>query len=44
MTLHDLLLMLLFGSCGALTLALAVILWPQPAPKREGFEVRRDRH
>jgi hypothetical protein len=40
---RDLLLVLLSGSCGALTLALAVIAWPQAQPKRDGFEVRRER-
>jgi hypothetical protein len=42
-TLHDVLLILASGSCGALTLALAVVVWPQPKPRRDGFEVRRDR-
>jgi hypothetical protein len=40
---HDLLLVLLSSSAGALTLALAVTCWPQAKPRRDGFEVRRDR-
>lgn len=38
---RDLLLVLLSGASGALLLALLVLLWPAPAPRRDGFEVRR---
>lgn len=39
---RDLLLVLLSGAAGALLLALLVLLWPSPAPRGGGFDVRRD--
>lgn len=41
---RDVFLVLLSGASGALLLALAVIIAAQVGQRREGFEVKRDRH
>lgn len=40
---HDLCLVLAAGAAGALLLAGVVMILPQGEPRRQGFEVRRDR-